>query len=332
MAFALLVGLGILGTTVPVPVAALGRGPTYNTLDDIGGTPVVAVKTLPTYPTSGHLNMTTVGVIDRVSMFQALGMWASGDHQVVPRDSVFPPGKPAEKVNEENREQFNGSVSNAEVAALDYLRLPTSVVVGEIVAGSPSAGTLMVGDQLLEVADRPIRSVRDLHDALAGTHPGQQVGVRFQRSDLPAQDAVVTLGARADDSRQGLLGVAPLARPADDDEIVISLSDIGGPSAGLMFALAVVDKLTPGELTGGTFIAGTGAIQPDGVVIPIRGVPFKMRAAREAGATVFLVPAANCEEARSTRPDGLRLVKVEGLADAVAHLDTLRAGGTPPTC
>ena len=123
--------------------------------------------------------------------------------------------------------------------------------------------------------------------------------------------------------------MSPFGEPLQPNEIVISLGDIVGPSAGLMFALAVVDKLTPGDLTGGRFIAGTGEITPSGEVRPIGGIPWKLRAARDAGATVFLVPAENCAEAREKAPDGLELVKVATLAEAVAGLEALNDGRTP---
>jgi Lon-like protease len=117
-----------------------------------------------------------------------------------------------------------------------------------------------------------------------------------------------------------------------DGDIRISLGGVGGPSAGLMFALAVVDKLTPGELAGGRFVAGTGAIESTGTVTPINGVPFKMRRAQDEGATVFLVPEANCEEAVATNPGGLQLVRVATLHDAVVALEALQAGQPVPPC
>ena len=123
----------------------------------------------------------------------------------------------------------------------------------------------------------------------------------------------------------------PAVAPQGGD-ITISLGDIGGPSAGLMFTLAVIDKLTPGELNGGRFVAGTGTITQDGVVGPIGGIPFKMLAARAAGATTFLVPADNCAEAAANTPDGLALVRVATLDDALAGLDALRAGRPVTGC
>jgi len=326
-----MVSLVMVGVTTPAPVVALGRGPTFNTLGEVDGQAVITITALPTYPTSGQLNMTTVGVTDGLTMVETLRRWASGDFKIIPRSSVFPPGASAEEVANQNREQFVDSQFSAEAAALDHVGLATEVFVDGLSDGSPSAGVLAVGDRLINVAGRPVHGLESLHEALAATHPGQPVTVGFQRNGDPPQQALVTLGESPTGPR-GMLGVLPGARPPGNAEIIISLGDIGGPSAGLIFALAVVDKLTPGPLTGGKFIAGTGTIRFDGTVGRIDGIRFKMLTARESGATVFLVPAGNCAEARSTAPEGLQLVKVDDLDGAVAALDTLRAGRTPATC
>jgi Lon-like protease len=156
------------------------------------------------------------------------------------------------------------------------------------------------------------------------------VQVRYQRGPVTTTTSI-TLGSR-DDRESGFLGIEPANEPDVPFQIKISLAEVVGPSAGLMFALAIVDKLTPGELTGGHVVAGTGEITSDGQVGRIGGIGFKMTAARETGATVFLVPSGNCFEATREPPDGLRLVKVGTLSDAVTALDTLRAGGNPPSC
>ena len=213
---------------------------------------------------------------------------------------MFRPGESDAQVAERNRQQFADSQTNAEGAALGFLGLPTTVLVEAVMEGSASAGVLEAGDVLTEVDGRAIVTYRDLPEAMSDTRPGQQIPVVFRRGDAAPQRAVVTLGTRPD-GPQGALGLIPGVRPVADDEIVISLGDIGGPSAGLMFALAVVDKLTPGELNGGRFVAGTGTIESTGAVGLIDGIPFKMLAAKEAGATVFLVPAGNCEEAARHR-------------------------------
>jgi PDZ domain-containing protein len=325
----LALAIGLLGVTLPVPLVALGPGPTFDTLGEVDGTPVVVVDGLPVFPTSGHLNMTTVAVSDGLTLFSLMRYWVSGDRRVVPRDQVFPPGKTDEQVQEDNSEQFATSEANAEVAALTKLALPTRVVVGELVPDSPAASTLQVGDELVAVSGRAVDSPVAVAEALTATKPGQSVTITYKREGQQ-RDAQVVLGS-SPDRPQGLLGVRPGVEPRAGD-IKISLGDIGGPSAGLMFALAVVDKLTPGELTGGRFVAGTGTITQDGGVGPIGGIPFKMRAARDAGATAFLVPADNCAEAKANAPDGLQLLRVGDLDDAVAGLDALRTDRPAAAC
>jgi PDZ domain-containing protein len=324
----LALALGVLGATLPVPMVALGPGPTYDTLGEIEGDPVVTVEGQPSYPTSGQLNMTTVSVTDRLTMFAALGFWAASDSQVVPREPIFPSDMSLDEIQEQNTAQFSSSEANAEAAALAELQIPATVIVSALVPDTPAAAVLQPGDELLAVAQEPMDSVREVSEVLTSTRPGDAVSVRFKRgAEVREQD--ITLVARPDGG-QGLLGVVPGAVLRDGD-IRISLGGVGGPSAGLMFSLAVVDKLTPGELTGGRFVAGTGAIDVNGTVTPINGIPFKMRRAHDEGATVFLVPDANCAEAVATNP-GLQLVRVNALHDAVVALEALDAGQPVPSC
>ncbi|HEX2262280.1 MAG TPA: PDZ domain-containing protein [Pseudonocardiaceae bacterium] len=323
--------LGLLGGLAPVPYVALRPGPTFNTLGEVAGKTVVNIKGTQTYPTSGHLNMTTVSVIDKVTLYGALGLWVSGRSALVPRDEIFPPGLSEQQVEKQNQQMFQDSESKAETAALRYLGYPTQVVVDQVAADGAARGTLAAGDRLLAVDGKETSSARQLVDMLASSHPGQLVRVRFQRLAAAPQEATITLGAGEQPGR-GYLGVGVTDRTDVNFAIVISLADVGGPSAGLIFALAIVDKLTPGALVGNTFVAGTGAIEADGEVGPIGGIPLKMIRAREAGASVFLVPAGNCAEAVQRAPEGLQLVRVGTLAEAVQALDALRDGQQPPGC
>jgi Lon-like protease len=324
----LALALGVLGATLPVPMVALGPGPTYDTLGEIEGDPVVTVEGQPSYPTSGHLNMTTVSVTDRLTMFAALGFWAASDSQVVPREPIFPSDMSLDEIQEQNTAQFSSSEANAEAAALAELQIPATVVVSALVPDTPAAAVLQPGDELLAVAQQPMDSVREVSEALTTTRPGDVVTVQFRRGG-EVREQGIALVARPDGA-QGLLGVV-LGAVLREGDIRISLGGVGGPSAGLMFSLAVVDKLTPGELTGGRFVAGTGAIDASGTVTPINGIPFKMRRAHDEGATVFLVPDANCAEAVETNP-GLQLIRVSALHDAVLALGSLNSGQPVPSC
>ncbi|MBM9477160.1 PDZ domain-containing protein [Nakamurella flavida] len=388
---------------IPVPYVALGPGETFNTLTAVDGVPVISLSG-PGVPASAdeaapaeaHLNMTTVSVLSGVSLFQALGMWASGDYAVVPREDIFPPDQTVEQVNEANAQLFSDSQSAAEIAALTYLDYPEVVYAGTIPDDSPSAGVLQPQDRIVAVDGAAVTDAASLRAALAGTTPGQtvQIGV-LREADAPtggsgasatggsstastpesstadpsttdsstadpttpessaagdtagtpttAPDGTaeteltvpVTLAANAEVGTQGFLGILPQERPQAPFTIDISLANIGGPSAGLMFTLGIIDKLTPGDLTDGRFIAGTGTMEvtdDKATVGPIGGILLKMIAAREAGAGVFLVPAANCTEALTQVPDGLQLVKVGSLDEAMQALTTLSQGGVPAGC
>jgi Lon-like protease len=274
--------------------------------------------------------MTTVSVTSQVTLFGAMSMWITGDREVVPRESVYPSGQSRQDVDAENTRQFAQSETDAETAALRYLGYPAAVQVGSIVPGGPAAGRLEVGDRILAVDGRPVSTPQDVVDAVAPVAPGQTIVVRVQRPAGPL-DVPVVAGTRPEGGR-GYLGVVPSNQVDSPAEITISLGDVGGPSAGLVFATAIVDRLTPGDLTGGRTVAGTGTIDATGRVGPIGGIRFKMDAARQDGATAFLVPAGNCDEARTGAPEGLVLARVADLRDGVAALEALRAGRAPAGC
>ncbi|MBB4968209.1 YlbL family protein [Saccharothrix violaceirubra] len=323
--------LGLLGGFARVPYVALGPGPTYDTLGQVGDTDVVHIEGQETFPTKGHLTMTTVQLTDDVSLFGALGLWVSGRYALAPREEFFRPGESEQKVRDENTKAFQDSQTSAEVAALRYLKYPMKVVVAEVTKGSAAEASIEPNDRLLGVNGRTVAVAEDVRTALSTTKPGDEVEVVFERGG-EKKSTRVTLGKPDDDRANGFLGVLPVERADVPFEIKISLDDVGGPSAGLMFALSIVDKLTPGELNGGNSVAGTGEINDKGEVGRIGGIPFKMVAAREGGATVFLVPAGNCDEARQHAPEGLRLVKVEKIDDAVKSLESIDAGGDAPGC
>ncbi len=327
----LAMALGLLGAFATVPYVALRPGPTFDTLGVVAGKTVVDIRGTQTYPTSGHLNMTTVSVIDNVTLYGALALWVSESSELLPRDEIFPPALSEQQVQKQNTQMFQDSEANAKVAALRYLGYPTKVVVGQVVPNGAANRKLVAGDRLLAVDGHLLRNAQQVIDLLAGSHPGQLVAVRFQRGDSPPQDAAIPLGAGAQPGR-GYLGIGVTEAADVNFAVNITLADVGGPSAGLMFALAIVDKLTPGALTNNTFVAGTGEIAPQGQVGPIGGIPLKMIRARQAGASVFLVPAENCPEAVQRAPAGLRLVRVGTLADAVHALDAVRSGRQPPRC
>ncbi|OBI11752.1 signal protein PDZ [Mycobacterium sp. E2327] len=329
-----IVVFGVLLAVVTVPFVSLGPGPTFDTLGEVDGKQVVAIEGTETHPTTGHLNMTTVSQRDDLTLGEALTLWLSGQEQLIPRDLVYPPGKSREDVDKANNADFKQSEDSAAYAALGFLKYPVAVTVATVTDPGPSVGKLKSGDAIDAVNGTPVASVEQFTGFLKNTKPGQVVTIDYRRKNDPAGPigtAQITLGTNKDRD-YGFMGVAVLDAPWAPFTVDFNLANVGGPSAGLMFSLAVVDKLTTGDLAGSTFIAGTGTIAVDGKVGQIGGITHKMAAAHSAGATVFLVPAKNCYEATSDNPSGLRLVKVETLAQAVDALHAIKAGGQTPSC
>ncbi|MFI6028788.1 PDZ domain-containing protein [Amycolatopsis magusensis] len=321
------------GLFVRVPYVALGPGPTYDTLGQVDGIQVIEIKGHQTFPTSGELRMTTVSLTDEVSLFESLGYWVSGRYALAPREEYFKPGESDEEVKQQNVRQFQDSQSNAEVAALRKLGEPVKVLAKEVVAGSPADHVLAAGDRLLKVNNVDITGEEKVREALAGTRPGETISITFQHEGQPARTESLTLAQNPDPARpEGFIGLQPIDRADVPYDVSITLQEVGGPSAGLMFALAIIDQLTEGELVDGEHVAGTGEITERGEVNPIGGISFKVVAAREAGATTFLVPEDNCAEAAAAAPDGLKLVKVSSLDGALTALEDLKADRPTPSC
>jgi PDZ domain-containing protein len=326
-----IVAFGVLLSLVTVPYVSLGPGPTFNTLGEVDGKQVVDIEGTDVHPTSGNLNMTTVSQRDDVTLGQAMTLWMSGREQLVPRDLVYPPDKSKDEIDKANNTDFKQSERSAEYAALGYLKYPSAVTAQAVNDPGPSAGKLQAGDAIDGFNGKPVASLDEFSGMLKKTKPGDNVVLDYRRKNSPAGIATVTLGSMPGRD-YGVLGVGVVEAPWAPFSIDFNLANIGGPSAGLMFSLAVVDKLTSGDLNDGKFIAGTGTITSDGKVGSIGGITHKMLAAQEAGATVFLVPADNCDEAKSGHEDGLELVKVGTLSQAVDALHALSAGGEPPRC
>lgn len=325
--------LALAGATVRVPFVSLGPGPTFDVLAPHAGQPVIATTGLPSYPTGGDLRMTTVSIRDGLTLFEAMGTWASGDGQVLPRETVYPADQTPQQVDASNSRQFSASEESAKIAGLSYLGIPLTVQVSAVTPGSPAANAgLRQGDRLLAVDGRPIPNPDVLVSAVSARPPGSPVTLRVGR---PTGEVDVPLRTvpRPEDPKASLIGLTPAVARADLDRVRISLQGVGGPSAGLVFSLGLVDTATPGPLVPpGTTVAGTGTIDSEGKVGPIGGIPFKLRAAHDVGARLFLVPAANCAEATDDPPDGMVLAKVSTLASAVSSVQAFTAGRPVETC
>ncbi len=320
---------------VPVPYVILLPGPTLNTLGkDTSGQPLIKITGHQTYPTSGHLNMVTVGFTGgpgvRLNIFEALRGWLSPSNAVVPQAEIFPPGQTAQQTHSQDIEQMASSQQTATAAALSELHIPyqTLAVVVRTVPGSPASSVLKAGDVIEAVDGKPVTGPGSLSSSIMAHPPGSLLQLTVVRAGKTLSLQVKTV----ESSGKPVIGVEVQQQYKFPFTVTIDVGNIGGPSAGMMFALGIIDMLSPMNLTGGKFIAGTGEITPAGQVQPIGGIQQKMVAARAAGATVFLTPVANCPSAAGAVPAGLRLVKVGTLSQAVSDLEALKAGKPVPSC
>lgn len=326
--------LFVVAIIMPVPYVVLSPGPTLNTLGvDSQNRSIIMIKGRQPKPTTGHLNLTTVDVsTDRVTAFQALIGWLQHDRVVVPRSSIYPPGQSEEQVNKEDTQQFTSSQDNATAAAFCELNYPKGFGVLSVDANAGAKDVLEAFDQLISLDGAPIDSADKLTAVLAKQKPGQTVTIAFKRLGKP-MTASVKLSAPAPGKKGARIGIAVGEECFAPFGVDLGLGDqIGGPSAGLMFALGIMDKVGTKDLTKGAYIAGTGEIEPDGTVDPIGGIQLKMIAARRAGASIFLAPAANCGDVRGAVPKGLKVIKVNALHDAVQSLLAVQAGAAVPHC
>jgi Lon-like protease len=325
----------VVAAVLPVPYVILSPGPTLNTLGTgPGGKPLIQITGHRTYSTAGNLNMVTVnfqgGPGNEINIFTALRAWLNPRDAVVPQQELFGPGQSQEQVQHQDVVQMTNSEANATAAALTEVGISyrTKVQVLSTEPGMPAARVLQSGDIITKVNGVPINSVTGLSQqirAQGAGRPLQLTVMRHRRTQPVSVTAVRSQG-------HPVIGVVVTVRFIFPFTVNISVGNIGGPSAGLVFALGIVDKLEPTNLTGGRSIAGTGEITPAGAVGPIGGIQQKMAGARARGATVFLAPAGNCADARGAVPAGMRLIRVSTLSGAVHSLEALKAGRPVPTC
>jgi PDZ domain-containing protein len=327
----LLLLFGVLGTTLPVPYVAQVPGPTFNTLGEIDGEPIIVIEGRERNEVEGNLNLTTLGVgRGGLSLVQAVRGWFDSEVSVVPEEAVYPPDRTEEETRRANRQAFLTSEQAAQTVALGRLGYPVKVVVQGFGEDSPSEGKLEEGDAIEAVDGRPTPDADTLDTVLDSIEGGTAVTVSYTRLGEPGSTTITT--GSPDDGEGALLGVTILDQPTAPFDVDIQVEDVGGPSAGLMLTLGILDLVGDDDLTGGAVIAGTGTITARGEVGPIGGIPLKMVAARDIGAELFLVPADNCAEAAAAPDPGFPLARVATLDDALEALADHRAGRTPATC
>lgn len=323
---------------MPVPYAVYSPGPTLDTLGSHDGQELITIEGADTFESTGELRLTTVSTTGGPgypsSVLGVLQGWLSGSRRVLPVEAVFPEDATQEQLDEQNQAQMVSSQENATVAALEELgyTVPVTLTVYDTVEGTGAVGVLEAGDVLLSYDGTGLDSYGQLIDLLDGTDPGSTVtlGVRRDGEDV---DVDLVTGARQDEggSQLGVYIDPTFDLPVD---VTIQIDRIGGSSAGTMFALGIIDKLTPEDEAAGHVIAGTGTMDLNGDVGPIGGIRQKLAGAVRDGATWFLAPADNCAEVVGHVPDGLRVVEISTLHGAREAVEAIGAGTADdlPTC
>jgi PDZ domain-containing protein len=343
LAVALVVLLVI--TFLPTSYVIQRPGPVYNTLGTAASAegdqvPLISVEGAETYPTEGALDLLTVQVVGNrertPSWFELAMAWFDPTKAVLPLDVVFPEGKSTEERNTESAAMMVDSQQEATAAALTELGydVGATLTVHSFVEDSAAAGVLEEGDAILSANGETATDAAALREIVNGGG-GDPVELLIERDGEEMTVAVTPKESEVDGETTLLLGVTLMTQYDFPIDVAIQLNNVGGPSAGMMFALGIIDTLTPEQLNGGQDVAGTGTITADGAVGPIGGIRQKLWGAEGAGAEWFLAPESNCDEVVGHVPDGLHVFSVETLDDALTALETVREGGDVdalPTC
>jgi len=307
------VAIVFLAGTVYLPYYSLGPGPARA----VG--PLIRFDDRERYEPTGAFVLTSVS-FRQLTALGALRAWIDPDLAVVGRDTLFAPGESEEQERQRSISQMDQSKLDAAYVVLEALtRYPErhgeGVLVEGVVSGCAADGALYVGDVIRAIDGEPVQDVADARRAIRAAPSGGRL--RFDVTVDGEPESVSLVRAPCGGSEDPLVGISMIeAFPFD---ITISSGGIGGPSAGLAWALGLYDLLTPGDLSGGRTIAVTGALGADGTVYPIGGIQEKVTAADAAGATLLIVPRENASAARAVG-DRVPIVAVDSFDDALEYL------------
>lgn len=327
----LFVALAVPLAILPVPFVAWSPGGTADVLGDIDGRPMITVDGVPTFSTSGQLDLTIVsgtGADSRLTLPEALAAYWLPARDTLPRDAVFPPGHSPEEVKQAEVQLMEASQDNAIVAALRAAGQPVKQmpVVAAVTVGGPAYDKLKPGDLIVSVDGVRTADPDAVSDQIHTHRPKDRIDFVVLRDRVETKVRVIASESPSD-PRAAMVGITLGTGYSYQPRITFDLGQqIGGPSAGMVFALGIYDKITAGELLGGRWVAGTGSITPIGDVGAIGGVQQKLASAEKAGASVFLVPTANCPDLAGMRTD-MTVVKVATLGQAINQLKVLGQPG-----
>jgi len=328
-------------TLLPAPYVIDRPGPTYDTLGVVSvedeDVPLIRVIDQPEYPERAELRVTTVTRVGNPealpSWVEVVQAWFAPERSVTPVDEAFPPGVSIEQNREAARIDMENSQQEAIAAALGYLEIDfdSFLEVASTLEGGPSEGVLQEGDLIVRAAGQDVGDVTALRDLIADNGVQSPISLDVVRS---GETQTVDVIPRMSEGPTPIpvIGVLVAGRYDFPVQVEIELGSVGGPSAGLLFALGLVEKLTQDQIAGSLQVAGSGTITASGEVGPVGGIRHKVFGAADAGAEWFLVPRANCVDVAGLSPEGITVIPVDTLADAVVALELAMADQEVPRC
>ena len=318
----------------PVPFVTVEPGLTVDVLAKQGSKPIVRVDGGESFPTTGALRMVTVSETTpehEVLLLEALNAWWRPGMALIPREIAFPEPTTNQDERAASAAQMVGSQDSAVAAALQELgyELESFPVIAGVSPGGPAEGNLKVHDRIVSIGGVSTPDVDRVFEAVREIEPGDEVAVEVRRGGAPRRITLETVPS-PEDPKRAMIGVFPATGYDFPVDVSVGISDtIGGPSAGLVFALAIYDTLTPGSLTGGASVAATGTMDADGRVGGIGGIAQKIVGAERDGASLFLLPPDNCDSATAAAvdEDEIALVPTGTLDEAI---EAVRTHGDDP--
>lgn len=319
--------LGTLAMTVfPSPYVIERPGPAFNVLGKQDGHAVISFPEATSYPTTGALDLLTVSIVgnrDQTPTWpEIFAAWLDPAQTVTPIDEVYPLGTTVEESEAESVAMMAQSQQDAIYVALDKLgyQMPVHIYAHQVNKNSPSSGKVVAGDYIEAVNGVHPKDFEELTKLVNGYDGKNPLRVTVTRK---SESKILEITPVKNDEGDYKLGVIVGFKFDFPIQVDLKLSDVGGPSGGMIFALGIYDALTKGPLTGGKHIAGTGTIGTDGVVGPIGGIRQKLFAAQRAGAKYFLAPAENCSEVNGHIPSGLQVFRVKNFDEALAAVTAI---------
>lgn len=329
--------LVLVGFALKSPYVIEKPGPVVNTLGEItlDGEPTSVMMIDGSAPESdGELNLLTVSIVGnpshRLSWIELIPAFVDPRQEIVHMSSVYPEGQTAEDRDEANQFLMEDSQATAIAAALNAIGEPVNATVSVVqtVDGSPSDGLFEEGDIITHVNGETVTGVAMVRDVVAGTPQEGSVDLTVERS---GETLTLTVTPAWDETEnRGVIGIIMSVDYQFDHDIEIEVDRIGGPSAGMIFSLGIIEELTEEGILRGSAVSGTGTVDDAGNIGPIGGLPQKLWAAAGAGSDAFIMPVANCNDLPSNRPDDIAIIPVATLDEAVQAITSNFADSQTP--